>query len=96
MIDLIKKYPNDMDLGKAVRLAYGDGDRAIELLKETLALHGLGGYGYSNGLVERGKLYLETEDGTIKRYQNSCDSNMMQLLDDKIIKFLKDIESTKR
>lgn len=96
MIDLIKKYPNDTDLGKAVRLTYGNGDRVIELLKETLALHGLGGYGYSNGLVERGKLYLETEDGTIKRYQNSCDSNMMQSLDDKIIKFLKDIESNKR
>lgn len=96
MIDLIKKYSNDMDLGKAVRLTYGNGDQVIELLKETLALHGLGGYGYSNGLVERGKLYLETEDGTIKRYQNSCDSNMMQSLDDKIIKFLKDIESTKR
>lgn len=96
MIDLIKKYPNDMDLGKAVRHAYMDGDQAIELLKETLALHGFGGYGYENGLVERGKLYLETEDGTIRKYQNSCDSDMMQSLDNRIIEFLKGIESNKK
>lgn len=95
MIDLIKKYPNDMDLGKAVRHAYMDGDRAIELLKETLALHGFGGYGYANGLVERGKLYLETEDGTVRKYQNSCDSDMMKSLDEKIFEFLKSVEFNK-
>jgi hypothetical protein len=96
MIDLIKKYPNDMDLGKAVRHAYGDGDRAIELLKRVLDLHGFNNYGYPNGLVDRGVLYLESEDGSVQHYQNSIDTRIMQKVDDMIVQFLKDAESNKR
>ena len=92
MKDLIKKYPNDADLGKAIRLRFaGENDIAVELLKEVIALHGFGGYGYANGLVERGKYYLETEDGKIRRWQNSCDGQMMNEVDDKIIEFLKQV-----
>jgi hypothetical protein len=59
-----------------------------EVLKEVLALHGWGGYGYQNGLVERGQLYLETEDGKVKRYKNACDAEMMEEVDKKIKKLL--------
>ena len=94
MKDLIKKYPNDLELGRAVRKQFlMDGDEAAELLKEVLALHGFGGYGYANGLVERGKIYLETEDGKTRKCQNSCDSKMMNEVDEKIIAFLKRRES---
>lgn len=89
---LIKKYPNDMDLGLAVRKMRA-GDNAIELLKEVLALHGWGGYGYTNGLVERGVLYLQSEDGRVRRYRHSCDSETMQRVDSKIIEFLKSFQS---
>jgi hypothetical protein len=91
MKNLIKQYPNDQDLGRAVRAAYLEkGDKVVELLKEVIALHGFGGYGYPNGLVERGKIYLETEDGKIKKFQNSCDGEMMNEIDEKIIDFLKE------
>ena len=60
----------------------------IELLKEVLALHGWGGYGYENGLVERGVLYLETEDGKIKKYKHSCDAEKMDEVDIKIKRYL--------
>lgn len=41
MKELIKKYPNDQDLGKAIRKDYlENGDEAAELLKEVLVLHG--------------------------------------------------------
>ena len=65
---------------------------ASELLKEILALHGWGGYGYSNGLVERGVLYLESEDGRVRRWKNSCDGEMMDQIDDKIKKYLNENE----
>jgi hypothetical protein len=70
-----------------------DGDEAAELLKEVLALHGFGGYGYSNGLVERGKIYLESEreDGNIRKWKNSCDGEMMNEVDEKIKTFLQKI-----
>jgi hypothetical protein len=90
MEELLKKYPNDQELGQEIRKRFaGNTDQAIELLKEVIALHGFGGYGYANGLVERGKYYLETEDGKIRRWQNSCDGQMMDAVDDKIIEFLK-------
>jgi hypothetical protein len=94
MKDLIKKYPNDLELGRAVRKQFlMDGDEAAELLKEVLALHGFGGYGYSNGLVERGKIYLESEreDGNIRKWKNSCDGEMMNEVDEKIKTFLQKI-----
>ena len=59
-----------------------------ELLKEVLALHGWGGYGYSNGLVERGVLYLEIENRNIKKYKHSCDGEMMEDLDGRIKEYL--------
>jgi hypothetical protein len=59
-----------------------------ELLKEVLALHGWGGYGYQIGLVERGVLYQKTEDGSVSRYKHSCDAKMMQDLDERIKKYL--------
>jgi hypothetical protein len=96
MIELIKKYPNDTDLGRAVRLAYDNEDKSIELLKRVLALHGFNNYGYPNGLVDRGVLYLESEDGKVQHYQNSIDARIMQKVDDLIIQFLKDTESNKR
>jgi hypothetical protein len=63
-------------------------NQALELLKEVLSLHGWSGFGYPNGLVERGVLYLESEDGTIQRWKNSCDGKMMDQIDDKIKKYL--------
>jgi hypothetical protein len=90
MKELLKKYPNDQDLGKACRKLFeNETSSAVELLKEVIALHGFGGYGYANGLVERGKYYLETEDGKVRKWQNSCDGEMMNVVDDKIIAFLK-------
>lgn len=65
-------------------------NEVIELLKEVLSLHGWGGYGYENGLVERGELYMEGEN--IKRYKNSIDSQIMNQVDDKIKKYLSQVE----
>jgi hypothetical protein len=97
MKDLIRKYPNDQELGKAVRKQFlVDGDEAAELLKEVLALHGFGGYGHANGLVERGKIYLETEDGKIRKWQNACDGEMMNEVDEKIKTYLKKINDEDR
>jgi hypothetical protein len=97
MKDLIKKYPNDQELGKAVRKQFlVDGDEAAELLKEVLALHGFGGYGYANGLVERGKIYLETEDGKTRKWQNACDGEMMNDVDERIKTYLKKINDEDR
>ena len=97
MKDLIKKYPNDLELGRAVRKQFlMDGDEAAELLKEVLALHGFGGYGYANGLVERGKIYLETEDGKTRKWQNACDGEMMNEVDEKIKTYLKKINDEDR
>jgi len=93
MKDLIKKYPNDLELGRAVRKHYLEkGDEAAELLKEVLALHGIEVHGYENGLLERGEIYFETEDGSVRKWKNSCDGEKMSLLDEKIQKFLKKIE----
>ena len=92
MKKLISDYPNDQDLGKEVRRIFlSEGDESAELLKEVLALHGLGGYDYANGLVERGKIYLETEDDKIRKWQNSCDGEMMNKIDDKIKAYLEKI-----
>jgi hypothetical protein len=96
MKQLIKQYPNDQELGRAIRKRFlTDGDEAAELLKEVLALHGFGGYGYANGLVERG-IYLETEDGTIRKWKNSCDGEMMNEIDAKIKTFLEKIGDNDR
>ena len=98
MKDLIEKYPNDQELGRAIRERFlVDGDEAAELLKEILALHGFGGYGYSNGLVERGyKYYLETEDGKIRKWQNACDGEMMNEVDEKIKVYLEKLGDNDR
>ena len=90
--DIIEKYPNDADLGKAIRNHFQGKIDPVDLLKEVLALHGFGGYGHAHGLVERGVLYLETEDGTIKRYKHSCDAELMNRVDDKIIAYLEDLK----
>lgn len=92
LINLIEKYPNDEDLGKAIRNHFQGKIDPVDLLKEVLALHGFGGYGHEHGLVERGVLYLETEDGTIKRYKHSCDAELMNRVDDKIIAYLEDLK----
>ena len=60
----------------------------IELLKEVLALHGWGGYGYQNGLVERGTLHLKSEDGKNNIYKHSCRADMMEEVDRKIKEYL--------
>jgi hypothetical protein len=92
MKNLIKQYPNDQELGRAVRKQFlTEGDEAAELLKEVLALHGFGGHGYANGLVERGKIYLETEDGKTRKWQNACDGEMMNEVDEKIKAYLEKI-----
>jgi hypothetical protein len=62
----------------------------VELLKEILSLHGWGGYGYENGLVERGVLYLEGEN--IKRYKVSIDSQKIDEVDNKIKKYLTQVK----
>ena len=96
MKELIKKYPNDHDLGREVRKQFlENGDESAELLKEVLALHGFGGYGHTNGLVERG-IYLETEDGVTKKWKNSCDGEMMNEVDAKIIAYLRKIDEDGR
>ena len=97
MKDLIKQYPNDQELGRAIRkrLLF-EGDEAAELLKEVLALHGFGGYGYANGLVERGKIYLETEDSKTRKWKNACDGEMMNTVDEKIKTYLKKINDEDR
>ena len=64
----------------------------IELLKEVLALHGWGGYGYQNGLVERGVLYLESEDKKNNIYKHSCNAKLMEEVDNKIKKYLSQIK----
>jgi hypothetical protein len=87
--EIIKKHPNDADLGRAIRRAFKDKADPTELLKEVLALHGFGGYGHENGLVSRGELYLETEDGSVRKYKNSCDAEIMERIDQKIINYLK-------
>jgi hypothetical protein len=90
MKDLIKKYPNDLELGRAVRKQYLErGDEAVELLKEVLALHGFNHQGYPNGLIERGE-YLEPEE--TGRWKNSCDGEMMNRLDEKIVMYIEKIE----
>jgi hypothetical protein len=97
MKDLIKMYPNDQELGREIRKRFlTQGDEAAELLKEILALHGFHGYGYENGLVERGKIYLETEDGTVRKWQNSCDGEMMNEVDAKIKAYLEKIGDNDR
>ncbi len=60
----------------------------IELLKEVLALHGWGGYGYPNGLVERGIVHLESEDRENIIYKHSCRAGMMEEVDRKIKEYL--------
>lgn len=60
MKDLIKKYPNDLELGRAVRKQFlADGDEAAELLKEVLALHGYGGHSYVNTVDKKIQEYLK-------------------------------------
>lgn len=90
--EIIKKYPNDADLGRAIRKTFSNNVDPIELLKEVLALHGFGGYGHEHGLVARGELYLKTEDSSIEKYKHSCDAEIMERVDTKIINFLKSLE----
>ena len=90
--DFIKKYPNDMELGRAIRSYFQENSDPIDLLKEVLALHGFGGYGHEHGLVARGELYLKTEDSSIEKYKHSCDAEIMERVDTKLINFLKSLE----
>ena len=92
ILEIIKKHPNDADLGRSIRRAFSDTVDPIELLKEVLALHGFSGYGHEHGLVERGKLYLETEDGSIRKYKHSCDAEIMEKVDQKIINYLNSLK----
>ena len=55
----------------------------IELLKEVLALHGIKQQGYTNGLLDRGVIHIETDTKTV--YANYVRQDMMNELDDKII-----------
>jgi hypothetical protein len=89
--ELSKKYPNDMDFGRVVR-QLKPSDQAIELLKEIIALHGFGGYGYENALLERGKTHYMDEDGKPLVYRHSIDANKMNEVDDKIIAYLKSLK----
>ncbi len=60
----------------------------IELLKEVLALHGIKQEGYNNGLLDRGVIYTETDTKTI--YANYVRQDMMNDLDNKILKYIKE------
>lgn len=62
----------------------------IELLKEVLALHGIKQEGYNNGLLDRGVIYTETDTKTI--YANYVRQDMMNDLDNKILKYIKENE----
>lgn len=55
----------------------------IELLKEVLALHGIKQEGYTNGLLDRGVVYTETDNKTI--YANYVRQDMMNDLDNRIM-----------
>jgi hypothetical protein len=59
----------------------------IELLKEVLALHGIKQQGYTNGLLDRGVVHTETDNKTI--YANYVRQDMMNDLDDRIMKVIK-------
>jgi len=59
----------------------------IEILKEVLSLHGFKQPGYNNGLLERGEIYREINNKTI--YCNHINQEMMNTVDDKIIRLLK-------
>ena len=62
----------------------------IELLKEVLALHGIKQEGYANGLLDRGVVYTETDNVTV--YANYVRQDMMNDLDDRIMKVMKNYE----
>jgi hypothetical protein len=64
------------------------GNEMIELLKEVLALHGIKQEGYNNGLLDRGVIYTETDTKTI--YANYVRQDMMNDLDNKILKYIKE------
>jgi len=64
------------------------GNEMIELLKEVLALHGIKQEGYNNGLLDRGVIYIETDTKTI--YANYVRQDMMNDLDNKILKYIKE------
>jgi hypothetical protein len=66
------------------------GNEMIELLKEVLALHGIKQEGYNNGLLDRGVIYTETDTKTI--YANYVRQDMMNDLDNKILKYIKENE----
>ena len=59
----------------------------IELLKEVLALHGIKQQGYTNGLLDRGVVHTETDNTPI--YANYVRQDMMNDLDDRIMKVIK-------
>lgn len=93
MKKLIASIPNDQELGQVIRRSsFNDFNKALELLKETLSLHGFSGYGYPNGLIDRGEIYLEILEEKQCRWKNSCDGEKMDNLDQKIIDFLKSID----
>lgn len=61
----------------------------IELLKEVLALHGIKQQGYTNGLLDRGVVHFKTDTKTI--YDNYVRQDMMNDLDDRIMKVINNI-----
>lgn len=85
---IINETPNDQELGKKLRSLFTQTGDPIQLLKETLALHGYPTFGADNALVERGQLFRESPEV----YVNYYNSLMIQRLDDRILDFFKRLD----
>jgi hypothetical protein len=68
-----------------------DEDKTIKLLKDILALHGIGGYGGNykcHGLIERGVYYTGNPEDLNRKAANHIDCAKMDDIDNRIIELL--------
>lgn len=68
-----------------------DEDKTIKLLKDILALHGMGGYGGNykcHGLIERGVYYTGNPEDLNRKAANHIDCAKMDDIDNRIIELL--------
>lgn len=68
-----------------------DEDKIIKLLKDILALHGIGGYGGNykcHGLIERGVYYTGNPEDLNRKAANHIDCAKMDDIDNRIIELL--------
>ena len=68
-----------------------DEDKTIKLLKDILALHGIGGYGGDykcHGLIKRGVYYTGNPEDLNRKAANHIDCAKMDDIDNRIIELL--------